>query len=215
MLTGPRFGPAAGRPRQLIVLVHGIGADGNDLIGLAPVWSAAAPGAVFVAPHAPFAYDQAPMGRQWFSVADRTPALIEAGVRAARDALDPFLDAELARYGLPGSELILMGFSQGAMTVLFTGLRRPVAPRGILAFSGALLAPGLLIGQMRNHVPVLIVHGEEDMQVPVARSREAERSLIAASVPVEAHYIPHLGHSIDEVGLAAGAAFLQRILGSA
>jgi phospholipase/carboxylesterase len=214
LLDGPRFGPASGgAPRQLVVLCHGLGADGHDLIDLAPVWSRALPDAAFAAPDAPFPCDMGPpgitMGRQWFSVVDRTPARLEAGIRPAAEALGGFLDAELARLGLPASAYALMGFSQGAMTALFAGLRRKVPPRAILAFSGALIAPQTLAAEITGRPPVLIVHGEADEVVPASRSREAAAALRAAGVPVEETYSPGLGHGIDDAGLSAGALFLQ------
>src|SRR5665213_3448560 len=210
-LDGPRWGPASGgTPKQLVVLCHGLGADGFDLIDLTPTWAHALPDAAFVAPHAPEPCDLGPTGRQWWSVADRSPRVVEAGVRRAASFLNPRLDAELARLGLPPDAYALMGFSQGAMTVLFTGLRRPVAPRAILGFSGALIAPELLAAELQNKAPVLIVHGEADGQVPVHRSREAEAALLAAGVPVESHYVPNLGHGIDDSGIAMGAAVLRR-----
>ena len=155
-------------------------------------------------------------GRQWWSVADRTPVVMEAGVRRAAGFLDAFIDAELVRLGLPAEAYALMGFSQGAMTVLFTGLRRAVAPRAILAFSGALVAPERLAAELANRAPVLLVHGEADDVVPAQRSRDAEAALRAANVPVEAVYVPRLGHGIDDTrpgdgraGLAAGV--LRRV----
>ena len=213
MLEGPRWGPAEGEtPRQLVLLCHGVGADGSNLIDLAPAWGRALPQAVFVAPTAPDRYDQDPvgMGRQWFSLADRTPAIMAAGVRQAATVLNPFIDAELERLRLPQTAYAMMGFSQGAMTVLFTGLRRAVAPRAILAYSGALLAPDRLGAELANRAPVLLVHGEADDVVPVQRSRDAEQALRAAEVPVEAHYFPALGHWIDEAGIGLGASALQR-----
>jgi phospholipase/carboxylesterase len=150
------------------------------------------------------------MGRQWWSVVDRSPPVVEAGARRAATFLNPFLDAELARLGLPADAYALMGFSQGAMTVLFTGLRRATAPRAILAFSGALIAPDSLPAELTHRQPVLLVHGEADEVVPVERSHDAEAALRAAGVPVEAAYIPRLGHGIDETGLAMGALTLQR-----
>ncbi len=210
-LDGPRSRPASREPaRQLIVLCHGLGADGHDLIDIAPAWAHAVPDAAFVAPDAPFPCDMGPMGRQWFSVADRAPALLEQGVRAAAPFLDAFIDAELARLSLPAGAYALMGFSQGAMTALYTGLRRPVAPRAILAFSGALIAPGKLASEVANRAPVLLVHGEDDEVVPASRSREAEAALRAAGIPVEALFCPRLGHGIDDAGLSMGALFLQR-----
>ncbi len=209
-LDGPRWGPASkGTPKQLVVLCHGLGADGHDLIDLGPAWSHALPDALFVAVDAPFPHESG-FGRQWWSVADRTPAIMEAGVRRAAGYLNGFIDAELPRLGLPGDAYALMGFSQGAMTVLFTGLRRKVAPRAILAFSGALIAPDTLAAERANHAPVLLVHGEADDVVPVQRSRDAEQALRAAGVTVEATYVPRLGHGIDDTGLAMGALALQR-----
>lgn len=217
-LDGPRVNPVAGgTARQLVVLCHGVGADGHDLISLASAWSGAVPDAAFVAPSAPEHYDQDPYGpgRQWFSVADRTPAIMANGVRAATALLGSFIDAELERLALPATAYALMGFSQGAMTVLFAGLRRAAAPRAILAYSGALLAPEALAVELTNRAPVLLVHGEADDVVPVIRSRDAERTLRAAGVPVEASYRPGLGHGIDEAGIELGGVFLQKAFGGA
>ena len=112
-LDGPRFGPASGaKAEALIVLLHGVGADGNDLFGLAPQLAQVLPGAAFVSPHAPFPCDMAPFGHQWFSLQDRSPAAILAGVRATAPILDGFLDAELARHGLGDERLALLGFSR-------------------------------------------------------------------------------------------------------
>ena len=209
-LDGPRWGPASKAvPTQLVVLCHGLGADGHDLIDLAPTWGHALPNAAFVSVDAPFAHDSG-FGRQWWSVADRSPPVVEAGVRRAAEFLDRFIDAELQRLGLPADGYALMGFSQGAMTALFTGLRRASAPRAILAFSGALIAPESLATDLANHAPVLLVHGEADDVVPAQRSRDAEAALRAANVPVEAVYVPRLGHGIDDTGLAMGALTLQR-----
>ena len=206
-LDGPRWGPASkGTPKQLVVLCHGLGADGHDLIDLAPSWSHALPDALFVSVDAPFPHDSG-FGRQWWSVGDRSPPVVEAGVRRAATFLDAFVDAEVARLGVPYA---LMGFSQGAMTVLFTGLRRADAPRTILAFSGALIAPDALAGELANRAPVLLVHGEADDVVPAQRSHDAEAALRTASVPVEAVYVPRLGHGIDETGISMGALTLQR-----
>jgi phospholipase/carboxylesterase len=210
-LDGPRWGPRSdGRPAQLVVLCHGVGADGNDLIELAPLWAPALPEAAFVAPHAPHPYDAAPFGRQWFSIADLAPAALEAGLRASLPAFDRFIDTELRRLGLPRDAYALMGFSQGAMMALFSGLRRNPPPRAILAFSGALLASDRLATEMRGRPPVLVVHGEADEVVPASLGRSAERALAAAGVPVEALYCAGLAHALGDAGLSAGALFLQK-----
>ncbi len=213
-LDGPRFGPASGgAPKQLVVLCHGLGADGHDLIELAHQWAKILPDALFVAPDAPEECDMGPFGQQWFSVQDRSPPMREAGVRAAQAVLDSFLDAELARLGLPADAYALMGFSQGAMTVLFTGLRRPVAPRAILAFSGGLIAAEKLPVQIRHRPPVLLVHGEDDPVVLPNHSQEAADALMAAGVPVDLNFRPFLEHGIDETGIELGAAALRKGFG--
>lgn len=209
-LDGPRWGPASkATPKQVVVLCHGLGADGHDLIDLAPTWSQALPDALFVSVDAPFPHESG-FGRQWWSVADRSPPVMEAGVRRAAGFLHAFIDAELAHLRLPAEAYALMGFSQGAMTVLFTGLRRSTGPRAILAYSGALIAPDGLATELANHAPVLLVHGEADDVVPVHCSRDAETALRAAKVPVEAVFVPALGHGIDDTGLSMGALTLQR-----
>jgi phospholipase/carboxylesterase len=214
LLDGPRWGPADGdAPRKLVVLLHGLGADGFDLIDLAPGWGRAVPDALFVAPHAPEPCDLAPYGRQWFSVQDRTPARMLAGVTLAARHLGAFLDAEAARLGLVAGDVALMGFSQGAMTALFTGLRRDPPPAAILAYSGRLIGAEALPAELRSRPPVLLVHGEEDEVVPIAGSREAEATLTALGVPVEQAWRPGLAHGLDDAGIALGGLMLQRHLG--
>jgi phospholipase/carboxylesterase len=215
-LEGPRWGPAAGgAPRKLVVLLHGVGADGFDLIDLAPGWGKAVPHALFIAPHGPEPCDLAPHGRQWFSLQDLTPARIAAGAASAAAVLGPWLEAELAALGLTHGDTALMGFSQGCMTALYTGLRLSPPLAGLLGYSGAL--PGLesLAAAIRARPPVLLVHGEADGVVPVAASRLAEAALRAAGVPVEAVYRPGLEHGIDEAGISLGALHLQRVLAGA
>lgn len=212
-LDGPRWGPkAGGAPRQLVVLCHGLGADGHDLIDLAPDWGIAVPHAAFAAPDAPEPCAGVPYGRQWFDLWDRSPAQMQAGVASGAQALLGFIEAELSRLRLPPDAVALMGFSQGAMTTLHAGLRRAVQPRAILAYAGALLDPAL--PPHAAWPPVLLVHGEDDAVVPVARTREAESALRAAGVPVESYYAPGLGHGLDSAGLSLGALFLQRAFAS-
>jgi phospholipase/carboxylesterase len=213
MLQGPGLPPAnGGKPRRLIVLLHGLGADGQDLIGLAPYFAQALPDAAFVSPNAPFACDMGPYGYQWFSVQDRDPARILAGVKVAAPILDHFLDTELARLGLTDAELALIGFSQGTMMSLYAGLRRPAACAAIVGFSGRLVAPEMLTAEIRSRPPVLLVHGDADPVVPYDSLAAAEKGLRADGVPVETHTRPGLGHGIDEEGISLAQAFLARHL---
>jgi phospholipase/carboxylesterase len=211
MLDGPRFGPASrAAPDALVLLVHGFGADGNDLIDLAAVWAEVLPDALFVAPHAPEPCHGAPFGRQWFPLWDRSAGQLQAGVESAAATLGQFVAAEVARLALPPGRVALMGYSQGAMTVLEAGLRGAVPDAAcILAYSGGMI--GTLPPLARP--AVLLVHGEADDVVPVSASRRAEATLLEAGVPVRALYRPGLGHGLDEVGLAAGAEVLRGILG--
>ncbi len=212
-LSGPSRPPASGgKPGRLVILLHGLGADGNDLIGLAPYWAPLLPEAEFMSPNAPFPCDMAPYGYQWFSAQDRNPAAVLAGVRAAAPMLDAFIDEALAERGLGDADLALVGFSQGTMMSLFVGLRRARPAAGIVGFSGRLLAPELLASELRSRPPVLLVHGTEDPLVPYASLVAAETALTADGVPVETLTCPGIGHSIDEDGLRRAGNFLRDVL---
>jgi phospholipase/carboxylesterase len=213
-LSGPSCPPAfGGKPRRLVILLHGLGADGNDLIGLAPYWARLLPTAEFLSPNAPFPCDMAPYGYQWFSSQDRSPGAALAGVRAAAPILDAFIDKALQERGLADSSLALVGFSQGTMMSLFVGLRRSHPVAGIVGFSGRLLAPELLASELRSRPRILLVHGTEDPLVPYASLAAAEAALTAAGVPVETETSVGIGHSIDEEGLRRGGLFLKEVLG--
>jgi phospholipase/carboxylesterase len=215
-LDGPRWGPKSGAaPKLIVFLLHGYGADGHDLIDLAPSWAQAAPDALFLSPNAPEPCEGGPYGRQWFGLTDRSPASRLAGARAAHPLLDAAISAACAEAGLPESAVVLMGFSQGAMMALHTGLRRAVPPAAILAYSGMLVGPEVLAAEITatgaaGTPDILLVHGEDDQVVPVAATRQAEGILRAAGLPVESLYSPGLAHGISEAGLSMGALVLQR-----
>jgi phospholipase/carboxylesterase len=212
-LTGPSRPPlSGGKPRRLVILLHGLGADGNDLIGLQQYWGRVVPDAEFVSPNAPFPCDMAPYGYQWFSVQDRTPAAVLAGVRAAAPMLDAYIDEELQKLGLTEADTALVGFSQGTMMSLYVGLRRANPLAGILGYSGRLIAPELLASELRSRPPVLLVHGTHDPMVPFESLAHAEAALKTAGVPVETLACPGIEHSIDPEGLQRGGTFLQQVL---
>jgi phospholipase/carboxylesterase len=210
-LTGPSHGPlSGGKPSQLVVLLHGYGSDGNDLIGLAPHWARQLPRAEFLSPHAPFPCEMGPFGHQWFSFADRTPAAILAGTRAAATILDAFLDEALAARGLSERDMALVGFSQGTMMALFVGLRRPSAVAAVVGYSGALVGAESLAAEIRSRPPVLLVHGDADPVVPFSELAGATAALKEVGVAVTSEARPGLPHSIDERGLALGGQFIAR-----
>ena len=211
-LDGPRLAAKAGEARALVILLHGLGADGNDLIGLAPHFAAAVPEAAFVSPHAPFPCDMAPFGRQWFSLQVRDPAAILGGVRAAAGHLEAFIERELEAHGLSEDRLALVGFSQGSMMALHVALRRAEPCAAVIAYSGMLVDGENLGAEIASRPPVLLVHGEADEVVGFPAMGAAEAALEANGVAVTALARPGLGHGIDEAGIGAARALLAERL---
>ncbi len=208
-LDGPRLEPASGRAAEhVVLLLHGVGADGNDLIGLAPELARVLPDALFVSPHAPFPFDMAPMGRQWFSLQTLDPNAMLQGARAAAPALNGYIDGLLQELGLTDDRLALFGFSQGCMMSLHVGLRRRAPCAGILGYSGMLLGGPDLAAEVTSRPPVLLVHGAADDVVPSACLQLSERGLRSLGVEVTAHMRPGLGHGIDAEGIRLAANFL-------
>lgn len=208
-LTGPRFGPAAGgAPRQIVILLHGYGANGEDLIGLAPAFAQVLPHALFVAPDAPQRCAMTPFGFQWFDVWNDDPADRLVQLRAVAATVDGFIDDSLRDAGLTDRDLALCGFSQGTMLSLHVGLRRSAACAGILGYSGRLEAPETLAGEIASRPPVMLVHGERDELLDVSLMDGAAAALTACGVKVETHRRPGLGHGIDPDGIRLGAGFL-------
>ena len=213
-LTGPSADPLSGGPaRQLVVLLHGVGADGADLIELASFAAEALPDAAFIAPDAPFPYDMAGFGRQWFSLQDRSTAALAAGIRAAAPLLDSFIDEQLAYHGLTDTDLAIIGFSQGTMMALHLAPRRSRACAAVVGFSGALVEPETLADELTSRPRMLLVHGDADEVVNPACLPHAEQGLAAFGIPVLAELRPGLGHSIDGPGLALAMAFLRQAFG--
>ena len=214
-LDGPRLNPRAGNARQLVVFLHGYGADGNDLIELGRTWQPLLPQAAFVSPHAPQPCGMAPSGRQWFPLTFRDPNERWVGVNAAAPVLDRFFDAELARHRLPPSALALVGFSQGTMMALHVGLRRQTAPAAIVGYSGLLVLPEdgkaeELAAEIKSRPPVLLVHGDSDELIPAQALFQSAQNLSALGVSVEWHLSVGVGHGIDGEGLRHGGEFLAR-----
>jgi phospholipase/carboxylesterase len=212
LIDGPRLPALSGKARQLVVFLHGYGADGNDLIGIGKQWSKFLPDAAFASPHAPEPCGGAPMGRQWFGLTFRDPGERWRGVVQARPALDAFLDAELARHGLSESQMALVGFSQGTMMALHVGLRRKSSPAAIVGYSGALEGVEHL-SEVTAKPPVLLIHGDQDEVIPVQALFHAGQALGAAGIPAEWHMSQGIGHGIDGEGLMHGLGFLAKAFG--
>jgi phospholipase/carboxylesterase len=220
-LDGPRIEPKSGGPaRQLVVFLHGYGADGNDLIEIGRAWQPLLPHAAFVSPHAPEPCGQAPTGRQWFNLTFRDPNERWTGVNSAAPNLEQFLEAELKRRNLPPSALALVGFSQGTMMALHVGLRRAATPFAIVGYSGLLAVPtdadlDSFGAEIKSRPPVLLIHGDGDELIPVQALFHASSGLAALEIPVEWHISAGIGHGIDQEGLRQGGEFLARRAGAA
>ncbi|ACK50845.1 phospholipase/Carboxylesterase [Methylocella silvestris BL2] len=216
LIDGPRLAAKSRTAKQLVVFLHGYGADGTDLIELARQWQPFMPDAAFVSPHAPDPCVQAPGGRQWFPLTMRDPQERWAGVNKAAPTLQAFLDAELDRHKLDDSKLALVGFSQGTMMALHVGLHRARPPAAILGYSGELVGPEHLreaaaaeaLKPGRKRPSILLVHGSEDDVIsPEALFLSAE-ALAGADIPCQWHFSSGLGHGIDGPGLKHGGLFL-------
>ena len=208
-MDGPRVSPSSGKKaRQLIILLHGVGADGQDLIGLAPSLSQAFPDASFTSPNAPYDCDMAVNGYQWFSLQDRSPEAILSGVKVTAPILNAFIDEEMARCGVTAKQTALLGFSQGTMMSLYVAPRRKQSLAGVVGFSGRLIAPDLLTKEIKSRPPILLVHGDADEVVPIDSVFHAKDGLISSGIDATAISRPGLGHGIDPEGIEHAVTFL-------
>ncbi|TVQ82337.1 MAG: phospholipase [Micavibrio sp.] len=197
-------------PKNIVLLLHGLGSNAEDLISLAPLMARDLPDTLFLSVDAPYPCDMAPFGYQWFSLQDRDPARILKELRQVRPVLEDYIAEVIKKYQIKNNELALSGFSQGTMTSLFTSLYAKEAFAGILGYSGAFF-PDTEAGALTKQ-PVCLIHGTADDVVPFDNMKTAENLLQAQDFDIETLACPGLGHSIDENGIAKGTAFLKRIL---
>lgn len=213
-LSGPRHEPSSGGPaKELIIMLHGLGADGQDLIGLAPYFAQALPDAAIVSPDAHQPCDMAPMGRQWFSLQSRNQDLILDGVQKAVPFIQSYIEKEIAHYNLSPDRVLLMGFSQGAMMTYHIGFRQKDPFAGMMCFSGMLVAPELLKDELASRCPVLAIHGDNDEVVPPQALPAAVKVMTEHDITVYQQMISKLGHGIDENGIRMAVGFALERLG--
>ena len=199
-------------PKSLVILLHGYGSNGEDLIGLAPYWKQDLPDTVFVSPDAPNPCEMG-FGFQWFSLHDWAPMALLSGAEHVTAYLNKFIDEQMAKYNLPASKVALVGFSQGTMLSLYAGPRRKEKLAGIVGFSGGLLGGEALIGQANiTRPPVYLAHGEMDSVVPVGAFFHAKETLRQAGFDVSGHTTPGMAHTIDEQGIHEAGVFLKKVL---
>ncbi len=213
-----RRGPAPGRAKRAVVFLHGYGANGADLLGLAEPLAPHMPDTAFIAPDAPEPCAANPMGFQWFPIPwldGSSPVEAARSMAQSVDDLNAFLDRVLADEGLVADRMILFGFSQGTMMALHVAPRRAEPVAGVVGFSGRLLEPARLTAEAVSRPPVLLVHGDADEMVPPASMPEAAEALQAAGFEVRTHVSRGTGHGIAPDGLSVALAFMRARLGLA
>ena len=209
MIRGPIIEPSSGNsPKQMIIFVHGYGADGNDLIGLANYFQSTLPEAIFLSPHAPEACSMNPSGYQWFDLTSTDPAVLWSKILVAADHLNEFIDSKLLEYNIAEENLALIGFSQGTMMSLHVSLRRKNTMAAVLGYSGRLIGADLLKDDLISKPSIYLIHGDQDPMVPYQESLTAEKVLKEYSIDIKTHISENTQHSIAEDGLRIGVDFL-------
>lgn len=211
-LNSGRRAAASGQTKSVVVFLHGYGADGNDLLGLADPLAEHMPDTVFVAPDAPEKCVNNPMGYQWFPIPwldGSSEAAAAASMAQSAEDLNAYLDKVIADEGITPAQLLLLGFSQGTMMSLHVAPRRDEAFAGVVGFSGRLLQPETLEAELKSKMPVLLIHGDQDEVVPPQSLNEAGNALQAAGFEVYAHVSKGTGHGIAPDGLSVSLAFLR------
>lgn len=211
MLSGPELKPKSGeKPKNLIILLHGLGADGNNLIDLARMMNNFIPDTHFISPNAPNPYDMGFGGYQWFQSARTSPyeKTIE-GLKSVEGPVNDFIDFHLDRFQLTEKNLGVIGFSQGTIVALHSLLRRSKPAALIVGFSGALIGAELLDKELKSKPPVLLIHGEDDNILPISMMTSAYNALKSRNIEVEKQAYPNLGHSIGQKGFELAVSRLK------
>ena len=213
IVNGSSLQPLSGSsPKQIVLLLHGYGSNGADLIGLAPQWQRDLPDALFLAPNAPQRLGSISAGYQWWPLTAFTPAALASGAASAAPAIDTFIDRKLDQYGLTDASLAIVGFSQGTMMALHVGLRRTHQVAAIVGYSGMLTGVHALSHLPITKPPVLLVHGSADLVVPVAALHAAQSALEHLDIDITVHVSNGVGHTVDPVGVRMGGDFVAKAL---
>ncbi len=211
IVNGSSLQPLSGAsPKQIVLLLHGYGSNGADLISLAPHWQRLLPDALFLAPNAPQSLGSPATAYQWWPLIAFTPQALASGAASAAPAIAAFIDRKLGQYGLADADLAIVGFSQGTMMALHVGLRRPQPVAAIVGYSGMLTGAHELPHLPITKPPVLLVHGSADPIVPVAALHAAQSALDQLGIDVTAHVSNGVGHTVDPVGLRMGGEFVAK-----
>jgi phospholipase/carboxylesterase len=214
IVNGASLKPRSGEPpKKIVLLLHGFGSSGTDMIALAPAWQEALPDTLFLAPHAPQRCGMMGRGYQWWGLSGFAPSALAAGAASAAPAIDVFIDRKLAQYGLSEADLAIVGFSQGTMMALHVSLRRQRAVAAVIGYSGMLTATLGLNHEELPKPPVLLVHGTADPVVPIAALHMSESELKRLGVDVTTHVSYGVAHTVDPVGFRLGRDFVADAFG--
>ncbi len=216
-LQSGRREPVSGEIRSAVIFLHGYGANGEDLLGLADPLGEHLPDTLFLAPDAPESCAGAPFGYQWFPIPwidGSSEEESRAGLYRAAEDLNAFLDGVMVDEDLLPEQVMVLGFSQGTMMALHVLPRREDEVAGLCAFSGRLLEPELLEDELQCRPPVLLVHGDQDDVVPIQSLPQAAEALQKAGwKEVYAHVMKGTAHGIAPDGLSVALAFMRDRLG--
>ncbi|WP_298558144.1 alpha/beta fold hydrolase [uncultured Aliiroseovarius sp.] len=216
ILESKRREAASGTTKSVVVFLHGYGADGADLLGLADPLSEHMPDTTFIAPDAPEKCLGNPMGYQWFPIPWLDGSSEEdsmRGVEMATADINAFLDQVLEDEGIEPSQLIVFGFSQGTMMSLRVLPRRDEPIAGLVAFSGRMLEPDQFAENVVSKLPILLVHGDQDDMVPPGHFSESGEVLQAAGFETYGFIMKGTGHGIAMDGLSVALSFMRDNLG--
>lgn len=217
-LQSKRRPALSGETKSVVVFLHGYGADGADLLGLADPLGPHMPDTTFIAPDAPERCAGNPFGYQWFPIPrldGSSEAEMAAGIEAAREDISVFLEQVLEQEGIGPDQLMVVGFSQGTMMSLDVIPRFTVPIAGLVGFSGRVLDPETYASHVNTTPPVLLIHGDQDDMVPFEHFHEAGQVLEQAGFETYGHVMQGTGHGIAPDGLSVALTFMIHHLGIA
>lgn len=196
-------------PQNVVILLHGYGANGRDLISIGQEWAPSCPDTIFISPDAPDVCEATPIGRQWFSLNEYTREAMERDIDTTWEKLSEYIDAVIEEYSISENNVLLMGFSQGTMMALYVALMREKPCAGVLGYSGRLLNNDKLTQSEHKKMPIHLIHGSADSVVPVNEWEIATKALKNNQFNITGYKTKGLGHNIDINGIESGLYFIK------
>lgn len=199
-------------PDSAVILLHGYGSNGRDLISLAAEWAPHCSSTIFISPDAPYVCEATPLGQQWFSLENYTREAMEKEIETEWERASHYINAVIDEYSLTENRIVLVGFSQGTMMSLYASLLRDNPCAGVLGYSGRLLNEQKLIQSAHKSMPIHLIHGSADTVVPVEEWEKAMNILKTNEFRVTGYKSKGLAHNIDHTGVESGFHFIRQCL---